>query len=311
MSWEGATSLRRQLEGVSEGQLPSLKPGWLIAEHPPCTIPARSPGKPPSRPGSMVLLLPLTSHPLHRVCPAGTGLFPSTSHKDFSPAGCPGIRGNRFKMTVRIRGSSPPQIGNGLELECRGAGKDYGISWIRQDKDGTLHFIVFISSLSKPTFHSSLGSERTRFDVRNYGAIYQLVVKTFKREDEGNYFCVLINNQMLHFSSGQPVFLPGQQPLHLTPLTSARSLPPHPFSISCLPHNPVSLLVCPEHLMSNSPLLPPEAPCLPLVASRGIAPARRQRRRISSPPLLCPIHGSEGARLKQSPRPPSSPHTGP
>lgn len=30
-------------EKALEGQHPSLKPGWLIAEHPPCTIPARTP----------------------------------------------------------------------------------------------------------------------------------------------------------------------------------------------------------------------------------------------------------------------------
>ncbi|NWR57637.1 CD8A protein, partial [Bucorvus abyssinicus] len=106
---------------------------------------------------------------------------------------------------VRFRDSTHPQMGKRLELECVGADSDYGISWIRQDKDGTLRFIVFINSLSQATFQ---GNEKARFEVRKHGGIYQLVVKSFKPEDEGSYFCVLNNNRMLHFSSGQPAFLP-------------------------------------------------------------------------------------------------------
>lgn len=38
-------------EKAAEEQHPPLKPGWLIAEHPPCTIPARTPTEPSSHHG--------------------------------------------------------------------------------------------------------------------------------------------------------------------------------------------------------------------------------------------------------------------
>ncbi|NWR46020.1 CD8A protein, partial [Regulus satrapa] len=98
------------------------------------------------------------------------------------------------------------QVGQKLELECR-TNRNSGAFWIRRDKSGTLHFIVFINSISRATFE---GNQKTspRFEASKHNMIYHLVVKSFTRQDEGNYFCAMIDNQMLYFSPGQPAFLP-------------------------------------------------------------------------------------------------------
>ncbi|NXK61332.1 CD8A protein, partial [Sylvietta virens] len=99
------------------------------------------------------------------------------------------------------------RVGQKLELQCQ-TGKESGAFWIRQDRSGTLHFIVFISSTSRVTFG---GNEKTatRFEARKEGMFYHLVVKSLTPQDEGKYFCVMVSRQILYFSPGQLVFLPG------------------------------------------------------------------------------------------------------
>ncbi|NXB19092.1 CD8A protein, partial [Rhagologus leucostigma] len=99
------------------------------------------------------------------------------------------------------------RVGRRLELECQ-TGKDNGAFWIRQDKSGTLHFIVFISSMSRATFSSDQRTSPERFEASKDNTIYRLVVKSFAPQDEGTYFCTMIFTQMLFFSPGQPAFLP-------------------------------------------------------------------------------------------------------
>ncbi|XP_032542540.1 T-cell surface glycoprotein CD8 alpha chain-like [Chiroxiphia lanceolata] len=120
----------------------------------------------------------------------------------------PGIHGQMYEMKVRFRDIiTQLQVGQQLELECQTDKKDSGMFWVHQDKSGTLHFIVFISSLFRVTFK---GNQRTstRFEASKHNTIYRLVVKSFTQQDEGNYFCLMNINQMLYFSPIFSAFLP-------------------------------------------------------------------------------------------------------
>lgn len=171
-------------------------------------------------------------------------VFPRSSSRDFSPAGCPGIHGQSLAIKIRSpKDITQLRVGQRLELECQ-TGRDSGAFWLRQDKSGTLHFIVFINSMSRATFSDHRTS--SRFEASKHNTIFLLVVKSFTPQDEGNYFCMMIYNQMLFFSPGQPAFLPGQQHLHPTSLSSDK-MPstscPCPFSQLSLPQTPFPCLL--------------------------------------------------------------------
>ena len=163
------------------------------------------------------------------------------------------------------------------------------VSWIRLDKSGNVHFILSSYKANTTTFN---GGERTspHFEASWRVSTSTLVVKSFRTEDEGIYFCIVSINRVLHFSSGQPAFFPGQTLLH-PPRLHPDPLPmPSQFGPS--PTLPMALLLCPSHLITGT--APPQRGSLPTSSTRGTDPAQTHRwpRSPAAPPH--PISTSQG-----------------
>ena len=291
-----AAAPRRHLKGCSEGQHPSREPSALNAESP--GTPAQHPSgrdaealppHSPSQPGC----LPATHHTCgEELCPKATGAHPQqhlSKQGQLLPTGCTGTQGQRMEATFLHRKKQHPQEGQRLELECLNCDRNRPIFWIRLDKSGNLHFILS-STHSYPSTLKEGEKTSPNFEASWKGNSYQLVVKNFRAQDQGTYFCVNYINQVLHFSSGQPAFFPGQTLLH--PPHSHPALLAVPSQSGPPPTLPMALLLCPSHLITGT--APPQRGSLPTSSTRGTGPAQTHSwpRSPAAPPH--PISTSQG-----------------
>nr|XP_056720571.1 T-cell surface glycoprotein CD8 alpha chain [Euleptes europaea] len=106
-------------------------------------------------------------------------------------------------MKIKMISKPPEAIDSRVELDCEADFSESGVYWIRQNNGHNPHFILYVNSRSQVT-----SNDRQDYEVSKSGNTYKLIVRRFKKKDEGIYNCMIFRNQYLHFSSGLSVFLP-------------------------------------------------------------------------------------------------------
>lgn len=111
------------------------------------------------------------------------------------------------------------KLGHRAELRCEVllTSATPGCSWLFQKNEPAAR-PVFLAYISQSRFRLADGLDSTRIlGKRVQDTLYSLTLNSFRKEDEGYYFCSVLSNSVLYFSAFIPVFLPGPSARGATP----------------------------------------------------------------------------------------------
>nr|1NEZ_G Chain G, T-cell surface glycoprotein CD8 alpha chain [Mus musculus]1NEZ_H Chain H, T-cell surface glycoprotein CD8 alpha chain [Mus musculus] len=102
------------------------------------------------------------------------------------------------------------ELGQKVDLVCEVLGSvSQGCSWLFQNSSSKLPqptFVVYMaSSHNKITWDEKLNSSKLFSAMRDTNNKYVLTLNKFSKENEGYYFCSVISNSVMYFSSVVPV----------------------------------------------------------------------------------------------------------
>ncbi|TFK10046.1 protein unc-13-like protein B-like [Platysternon megacephalum] len=120
------------------------------------------------------------------------------------------------------RSSAIAPMGNGkssAHFEVRKESSNYRltVTSLQEQEQGNYYCIINCNRMLH--FSSSLplhlpapmgnGKSSAHFEVRKESSNYRLTVTSLQEQEQGNYYCIINCNRMLHFSSSLPLHLPG------------------------------------------------------------------------------------------------------
>lgn len=112
----------------------------------------------------------------------------------------------------RVSQKQPTHLGKPLELRCEVLLDNLasGCSWLLQ-RPGAAASPVFLMYISKTRtkLADGLDSKHISGQMIKDSQVFGLTLHHFREEDQGYYFCSVVGNSILYFSSFVPVFLPG------------------------------------------------------------------------------------------------------